>query len=122
MRGTILVAEDEPTVRRLIQTVLEESGYAVLAAGDGYAALALWEEHGPAVDLLLTDVNMPRMGGCELAGLLGERRPGLPLVLMSSFITDGLAGATHLPAGTHLLSKPFRPKALVRLVGQILGR
>jgi two-component system cell cycle sensor histidine kinase/response regulator CckA len=121
LRGTILVAEDDPTVRMLIKTALQTQGYAVLEANDGFEALDLWERHGSDVDLLMTDMCMPRMGGRELVTRVRERSPDLPLVVASSFVDEGFADRPQYPAGVHLLPKPFRPDALGQLVRRILG-
>jgi PAS domain S-box-containing protein len=119
--GTILLAEDEPAVRRLVVTVLQAQGYTVLEAGDGREALAVWEAHGPAVDLLLTDLLMPHVGGNELAARLRQRRPGLPVVFMSGYTDDEQIRAALLTGEAPLLKKPFRTADLIRQVRQALG-
>ena len=76
---TILVAEDEDGVRSLTREVLEKYGYRVLEAANGEEALAVADQHQGPLDLLLSDVVMPRMGGPELAQALLQRRPTVPI-------------------------------------------
>jgi CheY-like chemotaxis protein len=80
---TILVVDDEPLLRELTATVLGDLGYQVLQAGDGVVAVETWEKHGKPIDLLLTDVVMPRMNGGELASALSAKQPGLKVVFTS---------------------------------------
>jgi CheY-like chemotaxis protein len=121
-RNTILIAEDEPAVRTLVGTVLRANGYTVLEAGDGREALALWEQHGPAVGLLLTDLLMPHLSGVELASRLREQRPDLPAVFMSAYADNELVNQGLRIAGIPFLQKPFRPEALLEVVRQTLGQ
>ncbi|NIP77954.1 MAG: response regulator, partial [Gemmatimonadetes bacterium] len=81
--GTVLVVEDEPAVRKLAVRILERDGYRVLAAENGARALEVLESHAGAIDLVVTDMVMPEMGGEELAWHLSRRRPGLPILFMS---------------------------------------
>jgi PAS domain S-box-containing protein len=90
--GSILVVEDQESLRRMIQEILEHHGYTVLAAADGEAALELARRHTGPLDLLLSDVVMPGMNGRELADRLGVLRPGIRALFMSGYsnlsITD----------------------------------
>ena len=84
LRGTetVLVAEDDKTVRDQVERMLRKLGYEVLTAVDGLEALELWQEYGNQVDLVLTDVVMPRMKGGDLVSDLREIRPDLKVVFM----------------------------------------
>ena len=82
---TVLVVEDEESVRRLLSAGAAMRGYQVLEAADGEQALALFREDGAGIQLVLTDVIMPKMGGSELAARLFALRPDLPLVFMSGY-------------------------------------
>jgi PAS domain S-box-containing protein len=119
---TVLVAEDQPAVRSLVRRALEADGYQVLEAGDGVDALRLAEEHDGAVDLLLTDVVMPRMGGRELADRMRAVDPGLRVLYMSGYAEEQIARRGVLDPGTHLLEKPFEPATLKRQVRDALDR
>ena len=117
-RETLLVAEDDEAVRRLVQEILEEAGYRVLAADTGEVALALAAAHDGAVDLLVSDVVMPGMRGPDLAARLAEARPGIPVVLMSGYADHDLALGAGTPA---FLAKPFTPEALLETVARALA-
>jgi CheY-like chemotaxis protein len=116
-RRTVLVVDDDPGILNYATTVLTGAGYAVLQAGDGLAALAVWEQHGPAIDLVLTDLEMPNLGGRELADQLRRRRPGLPVLFMSGNHGAAGGGGGVFP----FLPKPFSSNDLVRRVGELLG-
>ncbi len=103
---TILVVEDENTVRHLTVRILKGLGYQVLEARNGDEALSLFEQH-PGLDLVLTDVVMPRMGGPELAGRLHEKAPGLKILFMSGYTEDMRMEGTQGDQSTALILKPF---------------
>ncbi len=109
--ATILVVEDEPLVRRTVVLALERAGHKVLTAGDGEEALALLRQDGHGVQLVLTDVIMPRMGGVELARALRSNQPGLAVVFMSGFHER----QSELE-GEHVLGKPFTADQLLSAV------
>ncbi len=121
---TVLVVEDEDAVRALLCDVLTEGGFRVLQARDGREGLTILREREGAVDLLLTDVVMPRMSGTELIQLARARWSELPILMVSGF-TDKpdavLEGS--LPGGpVHFLQKPFAPAALLARLHAILER
>jgi CheY-like chemotaxis protein len=103
--------------------VLTKGGYRVLAAGDGLEALALVEGHPQRIDLVVTDVIMPRMSGPELAARLRARDPGIRLLYVSGYTADQLRSAqTDLGADATLLPKPFTSDGLLRKVREVLDR
>ena len=119
--GTILVVEDDPAVLELVRRVLTARGYAVLAAGGPEEALSVAGGAG-VIDLLLTDVVMPGIGGAELGRRLRELRPGLRVLFASGYPEDAIAQQGVLNSGVDLIPKPYTPAALVARVREILER
>ncbi len=117
---TVLVVEDEPVLRELIDESLREAGYTVLLAPHGEAALDLAAAHGARIDLVISDVVMPRLGGPELVRRLAAVRPALRVLFMSGYSEEAVAHHGALEPGTEFLEKPFAPDALVRRVRGIL--
>ena len=118
-RTTLLLVEDEPALRTLVATMLEEEGYAVLHAGNGLDAISAAERHRGKIDLLLTDVVMPRLSGPELARQLRGLRPGLEVLFMSGYNDSRLVNRGVEQAHVNLLVKPFSPDELVDKVGEL---
>jgi len=118
---TVLFVEDEDALRRLGSVSLESYGYSVLTAANGDEALRLAEGNGRKVDLLLTDVVMPGMSGCELAMALRNRRPDLRVLFLSGYTEDTIMHR-GVVAGATFLSKPFSPAALATKVRQVLDQ
>jgi signal transduction histidine kinase/CheY-like chemotaxis protein len=119
---TILLVEDQEEVRSLARDVLELDGYTVIEACDGEDAVAAFEDTDRTIDLLLTDVVMPRMGGVELARALEERQPELPVLFVSGY-TDHEVFADGPPgARSAFLAKPFTPYSLTDKVREMLSR
>ncbi|MEK7469676.1 MAG: response regulator [Planctomycetota bacterium] len=118
--GCILLVEDEETVRRLAAQVLRAKGYKVIEAISGVAAMALSRE-SQTLDLLLTDLVMPKMGGYELASLLRKDRPELRVIFMSGYSPDAVLEGSPPARGETFLSKPFSPQELVRCVQEKLN-
>jgi PAS domain S-box-containing protein len=117
---TVLLVEDDPLVRRVAVNALAAAGYAVLQAGAGNEALRVAAAAG-RVDLLVTDLVMPHLGGEDLAGRLRRERPALPVLFVSGYTEQGLAPGT-LSEGASYLQKPFTPAALTRAVRDLLDR
>ena len=118
---TVLVVEDNAPLLRLIQSALTDWDYRVLCAANGLEALELEAEEGEIIDMVLSDVVMPSLGGFELAEILRESRPGLPVIFMSGYPTGGELQSVTPPAGAVLLPKPFKPAELARLVHRTLN-
>jgi len=119
---TILVVEDEPAVRALICKTLRKNGYTVLEAVNGRDALRAASEHRGPLDLVLTDVVMPEMGGKELAERLSVSRPDTMIVFMSGYAESEIVHNGVLKPGTILLEKPFTPDSLARKVREVLDK
>lgn len=117
---TVLLVEDEPGVRALAEVVLRKLGYTVLVAENGSAALRIWEESRGAIDVVLTDVIMPRMNGSELANRLREMNPRLKILFMSGYTDDMLSDQGILAGDTQLIQKPFTADALGRKLRSVL--
>ena len=116
---TVLVVEDEETVRNVTVRVLADAGYTVVAAHEGREALEIMRG-GHGIDLVVTDVVMPVLGGGDLAERLAIERPDLPVLFMSGYtgaelLERGLAGADE-----RFLQKPFAPESLLRKVRTLL--
>ena len=109
---TLLVVEDEPAIRELLVRAFQELGYQVLEAEDGASALAIVEGNPAGIDLILTDVQMPRMNGSELATSVRDRYPDIPVVFVSGFA--GLEGVAldALQAIGPIIAKPFTMETL----------
>jgi two-component system cell cycle sensor histidine kinase/response regulator CckA len=117
---TILLVDDDDSVRGLIQTVLLERGYTVLVASSGWDALRLAQEHGGKIDLLVTDVIMPGMDGPELAETFASLRAEMRVLFVSGYTADAL-NASRFPAHpARLLPKPFSPGELAHRVREVL--
>jgi len=119
---TILLVEDDKTVRDLVREVLRDYGYTVLVAVNGEDALSVAERHGAAIHLLLTDVVMPGMSGRILANRLSEARPEMKMLFMSGYTDDAIVHHGVLDADTRFIQKPFPPHALAQKVRDVLDR
>ena len=113
---TILLVEDEDLVRALASRVLKRAGFTVLVAASAAEALALSADHPDRIDLLVTDVIMPRVLGPELALLLARERPGLGVLFTSGYTAGGSGVTASIPPDARFLDKPFSPSDLVAAV------
>lgn len=118
---TILLAEDEDSLRSLTRHTLELCGYKVLEAKDGLHGLSVSDDHPAAIDLLLTDVVMPGMGGRDLAQQLTRRRPGVKVLFMSGYTGQTVFSQAPIDPGSAFISKPFTREALTRKIREVLG-
>jgi two-component system, cell cycle sensor histidine kinase and response regulator CckA len=116
--GTILLAEDEDVVRRLLRTVLENAGYVVLEAASGEEAAEIAKRHAGRIDLVVTDLVMPGIDGRETAATILRERPELEVMYMSGSVDE--PGRSGLEPGERFLQKPFPSDVLVERVGKIL--
>ncbi len=117
---TVLLVDDEPALRNLVQIMLAEAGYHVLAAATPKEALALGSAHGVQIDLLLTDVVMPEMSGPQLATELVRRNPDVQVLYMSGYVGDSLSQHGLEEGAAVLIHKPFKPEQLLKVVRDVL--
>ncbi|HEX7927540.1 MAG TPA: ATP-binding protein, partial [bacterium] len=117
---TVLLVEDEESVRTLVRLILEEAGYQVHAAATPAEAIALCEAHRDAIQLLLSDVVMPKMGGRELAERVRVMIPSVKVVFMSGYTEDTAFGEGKFPAGARFIQKPVLPDVLRDQVRQAI--
>ena len=120
-QGTVLLVEDQASVRGLIKRVLRSSGYHVMEAGSGPQALALPDSQVRSIDLLITDVVMPGMSGSELAKGLTARRKGLRVLFISGYAPSETMREGILEPGVAFLQKPFSPAQITATVDEILS-
>ncbi len=116
-RETILLVEDDPAVRQLFAQALARAGYTVYEARNGQEAVNVFDEHGETIDLLLTDLRMPYMGGAELARQLQAKRSTLKLLCVSGYPAGPEAGIMSA-----FLAKPFSRDELLAKVREVLER
>ena len=119
---TIVVVEDETSVRSVMKRVLESAGYRVLEAGGASEAIEVLTTHPGQISLVLTDVVMPGVGGPELARRIQQRTPHLPVLFTSGYTDSEIARRGLLQPGAAFLQKPFTPAALVRAVRERLDQ
>jgi len=117
---TILLAEDESALRRVAERALTEAGYTVLAAADGEQALRLSRSYEGEIQLLVTDVVMPQMGGSELVERLGRTRPTTKVLFISGYTDDTIVHHGVRDKDSYFLAKPFTVAALERVVREVL--
>ncbi|HEY8670114.1 MAG TPA: response regulator, partial [Terriglobales bacterium] len=119
---TLLVVEDEPAFRDLLRETLQAAGFRVLVGTDGVDALQVAEQHDGPIQLLVTDVIMPRMSGPELAKSLKEVRPQIRVLYLSGYTDDKLGSVSELDRELALLQKPFDLRELIEKIREILAR
>jgi CheY-like chemotaxis protein len=117
---TVLVVDDEPTVRMLVVEVLEELGFTAIEAADGPAGLAVLQSP-VRIDLLVTDVGLPGgMNGRQLADAARRARPELKVLFITGYAENAVIGHGHLDPGMHVLTKPFAMDALAGRISAII--
>jgi CheY-like chemotaxis protein len=118
--GTILVVEDEAGVRQSLLRILVAEGYTVLSAPNGKEGLAAFVAHAGDVDLLITDIVMPGMGGRDLARKCSDLRKGLKVLYVSGYTKDSLLSQQTFDDGIEFLEKPFTRDSVLKTVRQAL--
>jgi PAS domain S-box-containing protein len=117
---TVLVVEDEPTIRMLVAEILQELGYRVLTAQDGPAAMLVLQT-GARIDLLVTDVGLPGgMNGRQIADAARVSRPALKILFMTGYAETAILGAGTLAPGMHVLTKPFAMDAMAGRIRDLM--
>jgi PAS domain S-box-containing protein len=119
---TILLVEDEEAVRKLVRRTLEQQGYQMVVAASGTEALELAQNHPGRIQLVITDVVMPQMGGQQLAERLKALRPNIQVLYVSGYTESVVVRTGSLAKGDTFLQKPFTPLALVRRVRGLLDK
>jgi len=117
---TVLLVEDDEMVRGVARAALEIEGYKILEAANGGEALLQCEHHQGQIDLLITDLVMPRMSGREVAARLTQIRPRLRVLYMSGYTQNAIVHHGMLAEGLKFIEKPFTPEALISKVRAVL--
>ena len=121
-RETILVVEDEAAVRKLVSSILSSCGYTILEAANGQDALRVAEGHAGSIELLVSDVVMPQLGGRQLAEQLTAVKPGLKVLLMSGYADAAVVRQGAVKMEHAFLQKPFTPAVLAQKVRDVLDQ
>lgn len=121
-QGTILLCEDDPAVRGMIEQSLKSAGYRVLAVGTGREAVEVAQRNAGTINLLITDVIMPDMNGRELHGQLHAACPAMPTLFISGYTSNIIAHHGVLDDDVNFLEKPFTSQALLAKVAEILAQ
>jgi two-component system cell cycle sensor histidine kinase/response regulator CckA len=117
---TVLIVEDDNSLRKLAQKSLQSHGYRVLVAENGEDALRINKEYDGTIDLMVTDVVMPKMGGRETAKRLQQLHPQMKVIYMSGYTDDSIVHHGVLAPGLNFLEKPFSPEGLARKMREVL--
>ena len=113
--------EDEATLRELVRACLQQAGYTVLVAEDGYEAMEIASKHPGEIDLLLTDVVMPGLSGLEVARRLRQQRPQVKVLYVSGYMDTAALTSESLGRDVAFLEKPFRLPVLTAKLREVLG-
>ena len=119
-RETVLLVEDEEMLRNLAHIVLRKNGYTVLEAAHGAEALSICQSHSGSIDLLMTDVVMPILGGRELADRVALLRPDVKVLFVSGYTDDAVVRNGVMAESVQFLHKPFTPATLLSKVREVL--
>ena len=117
--GTVLIVDDEPMVRLLVGRLLGEWNFRVLEADNGRSALQVAQDFGDALSLVITDLVMPYMDGCEFANAFRPLYPNVPILFMTGKCPNALVGNFFDPA-ENLVFKPFDPDTFLDVVARVL--
>jgi DNA-binding NtrC family response regulator len=118
--ATILLVEDDEMVRNLVRETLERQGYKMIDAADPLEARRIADHHKGAIQLLITDVVMPRLNGKDLALQVSQRRPDIKVLYMSGYTDSAIVNSGILQKEVAFLQKPFTPAALIEKVHDVL--
>ncbi len=118
---TILLAEDDHIVRAMVREILVLDGYDVITAADGQEAYEEFQKHPDGIDLIVTDVVMPRMNGKELGRQCRGSSPRINILFMSGYVDNRLNPEEDLKGAADFIAKPFRPADLLQKVERLLG-
>jgi two-component system, cell cycle sensor histidine kinase and response regulator CckA len=119
---TVLLVEDEESVRQLVRETLAAKGYRVMEAENGEAGVTAAAQHDGKIDLVITDVVMPGMGGRELVKQLAQSRPETKVLYLSGYTEDAIVSEGTIESGAAFLQKPFTLQNLSRKVREVLGQ
>ena len=119
---TVLVAEDDASLRKLTTIVLESFGYSVITAVDGEDAIAKFMENSERISIVLLDMIMPKKNGEEVGEAIRKVSPGVKILFASGYTMDMIKGKKLMETGFDFIQKPFTPKALLIKVREVLDR
>ena len=119
-RGTVLLVEDEPAVQYSLQRILTADGYTVLTATNGNDALKLFTARNRDIDLLITDLVMPGLGGRALAKECNALNNTLKVIYISGYTRDSLLSQQTFEEGTEFIEKPFTREIILDRIGRVL--
>jgi DNA-binding NtrC family response regulator len=118
---TILLIDDEPSVRSIVMRILRRANYTVLEADGGESAITVAQAHAGKIDLVISDLYMPGLHGPAVAEKLAALRPGLKVLFISGYADNDVVGRTGVPAGSNFLQKPFSGQDLTAAVTAAIG-
>ena len=119
---TILVVEDDKTLLKMTQKMLEKFGYQILTAQNGIEAVEIFRGHDGPIHLILTDVVMPKMGGLDLTEKIQSEKPEVKVIYMSGYTDRAISDNGLLHKGVEFIEKPFAPKNLALKVREVLDK
>jgi two-component system response regulator AtoC len=117
----ILVVDDEPELRGLLVMLLESEQFIVYEAGDGESCLEVLRGHGEQIGLVITDLNLPRLGGFDLVARIRASKPGVRILVMTGFAVDEAREALLEAGADEILLKPFQPDHALEVVHRLIG-
>ena len=118
-RGSVLVVDDEPSLRATVTQVLQLAGFTVFAAEDGVAGVELFEQHRDEIQCVVCDLSMPRLDGWGTLTALRQLAPGLPFILSSGYDHAQVMAGQHPELPQAFLQKPYRLKDLIKVINQV---
>jgi len=117
----ILVVDDEPELRGLLVMLLESEQFVVYEADDGISCLDMLRDHGEHIVLVITDLNLPRLGGADLVSRIRAFKPAVGILVMTGFAADDVRDAVTQAGANDFLFKPFRPDEALATVHRMTG-